>query len=130
MIDLKVLLTKILDALKVDYVVAEGTDGVWTYCKWASGRYEATYNGGYTLNAGTAWQGGYFHETTYGLTLPSFALTWRLKSAIKNDGVLAYCVGIVERNDGLHLIWVNGVAAAASGSAFGDATTTITGTWK
>lgn len=37
MLDLKALLSKILDALKVDYVVEEGTSGRWTYRKWNSG---------------------------------------------------------------------------------------------
>lgn len=41
-LDLKALLSKILDALKVDYVVEEGTAtpdsyGTWTYRKWKSG---------------------------------------------------------------------------------------------
>ena len=34
---LKELLTRIIDALKVDYPVEEGTSGIWTYRKWASG---------------------------------------------------------------------------------------------
>lgn len=37
MLDLKALLSKILDALKVDYIIEEGTSGIWTYRKWASG---------------------------------------------------------------------------------------------
>ena len=41
-LDLKALLAKILDALKVDYVVEEGTAtpdsyGTWVYRKWKSG---------------------------------------------------------------------------------------------
>lgn len=34
---LKTLLTRILEALSVDYVVEEGTSGIWTYRKWNSG---------------------------------------------------------------------------------------------
>lgn len=41
MLDLKALLSKVLDALKVDYVVDIGTSGVWTYRKWNSGYVEA-----------------------------------------------------------------------------------------
>lgn len=42
MLDLKALLAKILDALKVDYIVEEDTAtpdsyGTWTYRKWKSG---------------------------------------------------------------------------------------------
>ena len=41
MLDVKALLTKILDALKVDYVVEKGTVGDWSYRKWKSGIAEA-----------------------------------------------------------------------------------------
>ena len=37
MLNIKKTLTKILDALKVDYVVEQGTSGIWTYRKWNSG---------------------------------------------------------------------------------------------
>lgn len=42
MLDLKALLSKILDVIKVDYIVEEGTTtsdsyGTWTYRKWKSG---------------------------------------------------------------------------------------------
>lgn len=37
MLDVKVLLTMILDALKTDYIVEQGTNGIWTYRKWNSG---------------------------------------------------------------------------------------------
>lgn len=37
MLDLKALLSKILDALKVDYVVEEGANTYGTYRKWNSG---------------------------------------------------------------------------------------------
>lgn len=34
---IKALLTRILQAIKVDYIVEEGTSGNWTYRKWNSG---------------------------------------------------------------------------------------------
>ena len=37
MLNMKKTLTKILDALKVDYIVEQGTSGIWTYRKWHSG---------------------------------------------------------------------------------------------
>lgn len=37
---IKALLTRILEALSVDYIVEEGTSGIWTYRKWASGKAE------------------------------------------------------------------------------------------
>lgn len=46
MLDVKALLSKILDALKVDYVVEEGrsTDGRTRWRKWNSGRAEFWYH--------------------------------------------------------------------------------------
>lgn len=41
MLDLKALLSKILDAIKVDYVVEQGTSNNFSYTKYASGRLEA-----------------------------------------------------------------------------------------
>lgn len=122
--------TDLIRALGVDHVIEQGTDGNWIYRKWNSGRYEAKYYGGFALNAGTAWIGGYFHETTYGLALPSFALNWHLVSAVKSDTTLLFCVGARTLTDGLHFTWVNGNAAAVSGTAFGYATVVIEGTWK
>ena len=36
-LDLKKQINKLLEAVKVDYVVEEGTSGIWTYRKWNSG---------------------------------------------------------------------------------------------
>lgn len=36
-VGIKGILIKILEALSVDYIVEEGTDGIWTYRKWNSG---------------------------------------------------------------------------------------------
>lgn len=37
MLDVKALLTKMLNAVKVDYIIEQGTSGIWTYRKWNSG---------------------------------------------------------------------------------------------
>ena len=63
MLDLKALLSKILDAIKVDYVVEEGTSGQWIYRKWNSGVLEQWYQGNpgtYTVNTqrGNMYSGG------------------------------------------------------------------------
>lgn len=113
-----------------NYVIEEGTSGAWTYRKWISGEYEAIYTGGFALNAGTAWAGGYFHKTTYGLPLPSFATSWYLKSAQKSDGVLSWCVGAQMESDGLHFIWQNGSAPAVGGASFVNTIVTIAGKWQ
>ena len=41
MLDVKALLSKILSAIKVDYIVEQGTDNGWTYRKWDSGKLDA-----------------------------------------------------------------------------------------
>lgn len=38
--DLKKILNKILPSTAVDYIVEEGTSGIWTYRKWNSGKVE------------------------------------------------------------------------------------------
>ena len=45
MLDVKALLTKILDALKTDYVIEQGTVSNWSYRKWKSGKAEAWITG-------------------------------------------------------------------------------------
>lgn len=37
MLDVKALINKLLEAVSVDYIVEEGTSGIWTYRKWNSG---------------------------------------------------------------------------------------------
>lgn len=64
MLDVKVLLTKILDALKTDYIVDQGTSGNWTYRKWNSGIAEC-----WAYMTGTTDSGGRFHYTP---SCPSF----------------------------------------------------------
>lgn len=127
-LDVKALIAKLVNT---PMIVEEGTDGVWTYKKWSNGEYEAIYTSSMALNAGTAWwTGGYFHKSTYGLALPSFALDWYLKSAQKSDAILSFCVGASIESDGLHFYWVNSGSAAVSGSNFTNTIITIVGKWK
>lgn len=111
-------------------IVEQGTSGVWTYKKWSDRTYEAVYSTGFALDAGSAWGGFYYHKTTYGIALPSFALDWKLKSAQKSDAILSWCVGADEESDGLHFYWMNSSAAAVSGASFLNTVITITGSWR
>ena len=86
--------------------------------KYSDGSCELFYDAGFSLNAGTAWCGGYYHKTTYGLVLPSWASNLRLVSATKADGTLAWCVGLALESDGYHFYWMTGSNASASGSNF------------
>lgn len=56
-LDLKALLSKILDAIKVDYVVEEGTSGNSLYRKWNSGKVELWYSESSSSGLNTSvWQ--------------------------------------------------------------------------
>lgn len=55
MIDLKVLLTKILDALKADYVVEQGASGNGHYRKWNSGKAEFWWHYNVTSVTTAVW---------------------------------------------------------------------------
>lgn len=50
---IKALLTRIVNALKVDYIVEEATSGIWTYRKWNSGIAETWGTYSKTINANT-----------------------------------------------------------------------------
>ena len=41
MLNVKKLLTKVLNSIKVDYIIEQGSTGAWTYRKWKSGKVEA-----------------------------------------------------------------------------------------
>ena len=58
---IKELLTRILNALKVDYVVEEGTSGIWTYRKWNSGIAECWGTYSNTISASTTSNGNYIN---------------------------------------------------------------------
>lgn len=57
MLDVKALLTKILDAIKVDYIVEQGTSGGWTYRKWNSGLAECWRNSTGSIPSGWSSSG-------------------------------------------------------------------------
>ena len=76
-----------------DYIVEQGTDGIWTYTKWNSGSYKAVYVGNVNMQAGSAMGGGYFHQTTSALTPPSFSQTVTSLHGSANGAVLFSYVG-------------------------------------
>lgn len=59
MLNVKKTLTKILDALKADYVVEQGTTGIWTYRKWNSGIAECWGAENKVTPVTTSWGNGY-----------------------------------------------------------------------
>ena len=62
MLDVKKLIAKLLDAVKVDYIVEEGTTSNWRYRKWNSGKIEAwgyQYYSSISINIASPVFGGY-----------------------------------------------------------------------
>ena len=72
MLDLKALLAKILDALKADYIVEQGTGNNWYYRKWNSGKVELW---GYFSATYTAYMTNGFVIGSSALTKYPFAIT-------------------------------------------------------
>lgn len=75
-LDLKALLSKILDALKVDYIVEEGTAtpdsyGVWGYRKWNSGIAECWRTTQTASFAPTTAVGGFYGRVLSGYSFPT-----------------------------------------------------------
>ena len=59
-LDLKKQINKLLEAVKVDYVVEEGTSGSWTYRKWNSGTAECWYTWSSGSFAPSSAVGGFY----------------------------------------------------------------------
>lgn len=75
MLDLKALLAKILDALKVDYVVEEGTIDTYTkYRKWNSGIAECWYYRNVEGVTTAVWSGTLAYKD---VTASSIQTMWR-----------------------------------------------------
>lgn len=59
MLDVKKLLTKILNTIKTDYIVEEGTSGSWTYRKWNSGIAECWGVANLSTTISSTWGSAY-----------------------------------------------------------------------
>ena len=94
-----------------DYVVDVGTNGIWTYRKWASGRYEAWYEGGINLGTGSAMGGGYFHTSSSALTPPTFSTSVTSLTGATNGALLYAYVG---HSASYQTYWWNGASASAN----------------
>lgn len=88
-----------------------GTDGIWTYRKYSDGTYHAWYEGEVNLLAGTAFAGGYFHQSSAALTPPSFSTAVTSLSGSPNGAMLMAYVGHAADYS---TYWFNGLAAASN----------------
>lgn len=100
-----------LDALGLDYVVAQGTSGIWRYQRWRSGKYECW--GRYSQQSATANVGdgvGMF-QAGYPITFaeaPVVSVTARL------DGVPRVHVCYVEHGTSSAQWYLEGMGASAA----------------
>jgi len=62
--DLTNILNEVLPNTSVDYIVEQGTSGVWTYRKWESGVAECWSNAATTLTVNTSWGSIYVSSKT------------------------------------------------------------------
>ena len=70
-----------------------GTDGIWTYRKYSDGTYHAWYEGGINLLTGTAWAGGYFHQSSSSLSPPAFSTAVTSLAGSPNSATLGMFCG-------------------------------------
>jgi hypothetical protein len=105
MVDVKKLISKLLDAVKVDYVVERGSNGIWTYRKWNSGLAECwgTYTSSIAINTSSPIYGGYRSGQ---ITSPNFPFTF----------ASAPTVTATVSNAGGH--WVNNIASGTTNVKF------------
>lgn len=121
-----VVRTNIIEhAVVTDYVTETGTNGIWKYRKWKSGRYEAYYRDTIKLAAGTAWGSGfYYHPASSTVPPPSFSKSVLFFRGTPQSAALCWCVGY---GDNYQTYWVN----ASSGTLNGlQVLLEIEGTWK
>ena len=81
MLNIKKTLTKVLDALKCDYIVEQGTDGIWTYRKWNSGIAECWGEYSYSVTTSSVWASPIYITTScprqnYPFTFVSAPMEW------------------------------------------------------
>lgn len=74
MLDVKALLTKMLNAIKVDYIVEQGTSGIWTYRKWNSGIAECWGTYSNTISGSTVSNGNYINYPFTFTAVPCISL--------------------------------------------------------
>ena len=104
-------------------LIQYGEDGIWKYHKYADGIYHLWYDGNINLIAGTAWIGGYYHSSSSGLPLPSFARTVTSVMGTNISGSLTAFVGADMSTRRTY--WLNGSAAASTLTVHID----VYGTW-
>lgn len=71
MLNAKKTLTKILDALKADYIVEQGTDGGWKYRKWYSGTAECWRIAELGVTSWSSWGSWFYTAQNTNIVFPT-----------------------------------------------------------
>lgn len=89
-----------------DYIIEQGTSGIWRYRKWNSGVYECfgTYNGSIAVTTSSAGYGGYRSGQ---LSIPAFPITFAATPTVTAT------VG-----SGSQGAWVNNVQPSTTGGSY------------
>lgn len=114
MLNVKALLTKLMDSVKADYVVEQGTSGNWSYTKWNSGKLECWYEGNpgsYTVGTarGSLYSGG---TITYNYPI-AFVDDYPSVTASAMLGTTAYVIWAQSSGLSLNSVDVRIVASAS-----------------
>lgn len=86
MLDLKKWMAKVTNALKVDYIIEQGTSGIWTYRKWNSGMAECWGTYSYSFTGFSAWGSLYFSTPSATEAFPSGLFTAAPTTQITRSG--------------------------------------------
>lgn len=125
---LKTLLTRILEALSVDYVVEEGTSGIWTFRKWKSGIVECW---GLATKSSLTWvsylsTGLYYTNPNWEVAFPFSIINPRVTATIvKTGGNVGW---VANANYSSEKAFLSVVRNGNSGET--SASITVKGRWK
>lgn len=89
MLDVKALLTKILEALKTDYIIEEGTN----YRKWNSGKAECWGEATATVNVTSQSNGTYYTSRTMAFPISFASRPTVFPSVSQDSGVFFAAIG-------------------------------------
>jgi len=117
-----------IDELATDYIVDEGTDGIWTYRKWNSGIAECWGKKTYSNVAITTQYGSLYHSDMLNEDLPSglFNAAPRAFASVNGTGFDFASRVNCPTNSTIQFVWLN----ASSYTANGSADFYVIGTWR
>lgn len=100
-----------------DYIIAQGTSGIWTYRKWASGISECwgiyTASGSFT-NSANQWRGLYFVAITSGVAFPEDLFTEKPTLQVLLD--VGNFPGFIYHDSGAAVTHTGAIAVASPGA--------------